>query len=158
MGKTKFLLTYGYIVWLLWCLHVKLRHTIQKTRALQKLYRTNTTRIRHHNTNNNRKIPKIPTNKTTKTKPQKSIGAGHPFNLTLPDRLIMLLTYYRLYTSSTLLGYLFNINQSNVLKNIRILEPLIQETLPLPKHVHQKVKKIQTTQELETMFPGFTAF
>ena len=28
---------------------------------------------------------------------ERDIGAGHPFKLSLKDRLLMLLTYYRLY-------------------------------------------------------------
>lgn len=90
---------------------------------------------------------------------KRAIGAGHPFNLTPTNQLLMLLMYYKLYTSSTLLGYLFSISQANALKNIRILEPIVQEILPLPKDVHQKTtKKIESIEELETLFPGCMAF
>ncbi len=51
------------------------------------------------------------------------IGAGHPFKLSLQDRLLMFLIYYRLYITSTLTGFLFDLDQSNVLKDIRKLEP-----------------------------------
>ena len=51
---------------------------------------------------------------------KRKIGAGHPFKLPLNDRLVMLLMYHRLYVTSTLLGFLFNLGQSNVLKNIPI--------------------------------------
>ncbi len=51
------------------------------------------------------------------------IGAGHPFKLNLQDRFLMLLIYYRLYITSTLTGFLFELDQSNVLKDIRKLEP-----------------------------------
>ena len=54
---------------------------------------------------------------------KRGIGAGHPFKLSLTDRLLMLLTYYPLYPSSMLLGYLINLGQTNVLKDIRNLEP-----------------------------------
>jgi hypothetical protein len=70
----------------------------------------------------------------------------------------MLLIYYKLYTSSTLLSYLFGISQTNVLKNIRIIEPLIREILPLPGKEHAKIKKIQIIEELEAIFPGVVAF
>jgi hypothetical protein len=33
------------------------------------------------------------------------IGAGHPFKLSLQDRLLMFLIYYRLYITSTLTGF-----------------------------------------------------
>ena len=50
---------------------------------------------------------------------KRNIGAGHPFKLALTDRLLMLLMYYHLYPSSTLLGYLLDLGQTNVLKDIR---------------------------------------
>src|ERR1700691_4409123 len=54
---------------------------------------------------------------------QRDIGAGHPFKLDLRDRLLVLLIYYRLYVTSTLLGFLFDLGQTNVLKDIRMIEP-----------------------------------
>jgi hypothetical protein len=36
---------------------------------------------------------------------KRAFGAGHPFKLSLTDRLLMLLVYYHMYPSSTLLGY-----------------------------------------------------
>ena len=89
---------------------------------------------------------------------KRDIGAGHPFKLSLTDRLLMLLMYYHLYPSSTLLGYLIDLGQTNVLKNIRNLELLVSEVLPLPKKEHDKVKRLETVDENETMFPGFKAF
>jgi len=87
---------------------------------------------------------------------KRGVGAGHPFKLQLADRLLMLLVYYHLYVSSTLAAYLFDLSQSNVLKNIRKLEPLVSEVLPLPKKQHEKVRRLQTLDEVE--FPAFKAF
>ncbi len=89
---------------------------------------------------------------------KRRIGAGHPFKLPLRDRLVMLLTYHRLYVTSTLLGFLFNLGQTNVLKNIRILEPLVKEILPLPSKLHQKTMRLGNPDEVEALFPGFKAF
>jgi hypothetical protein len=50
---------------------------------------------------------------------QREIGAGHPFKLSLRDRLLILMIYYRLYVTSTLIGFLFDLGQTNVLKDIR---------------------------------------
>jgi hypothetical protein len=55
------------------------------------------------------------------------VGGGHPFKVPLRDRLLMLLVYYRSYVTSILVGYLFDIDQSNVLKDIRMLEHLVKE-------------------------------
>jgi hypothetical protein len=89
---------------------------------------------------------------------RRAIGAGHPFKLSLTNRLLMLLMYYHLYPSSTLLGYLIDLGQTNVLKDIRNLEPLVSDVLPLPKKEHDKVKRLETVDEIEAMFPGFKAF
>jgi len=66
--------------------------------------------------------------------------------------------YYRLYVTSTLLGFLFDLGQTNMLKDIRMLEPLVSEVLPLPKKVHQKARRLRTVDEVEELFPGFKAF
>ena len=89
---------------------------------------------------------------------KRRVGAGHPFKLPLKDRLLMLLVYYRLYISSTLAAYLFDLGQTNVLKDIRMLEPLVSEVLPLPKKLHQKVRRLRTLDEVEAVFPSFKAF
>lgn len=45
-------------------------------------------------------------------------GAGHKFNLDLPERLLMALMYFRFYTTQTLLSYLFDLDASNVNREI----------------------------------------
>lgn len=89
---------------------------------------------------------------------ERRVGAGHPFKLPLNDRLLILLMYYRLYVTSTLLSFLFNLGQTNVLKDIRMLEPLVSMVLPLPVKVHRKVRRLRTVDEVEAIFPGFKAF
>jgi hypothetical protein len=88
---------------------------------------------------------------------KREIGAGHPFKLSLRDRLLMLLIYYRLYVTSPLLGFLFNLGQTNVLKDIRMIEPIVKESLPLPKKVYERARKLKTIEEIEELFPGFKA-
>jgi len=63
-----------------------------------------------------------------------------------------------MYSSSTLLGYLFDLSQTSVLKTIRKLEPIVSESLPLPKKQQDKVRRLQTVDEIEAVFPGFKAF
>ena len=89
---------------------------------------------------------------------KRAVGAGHPFKLSLTDRVLMLLLYYHMYTSSTLLGYLFCVSQTSILKDIRKLEPLVSEVLPLPKKQHEKARRLQSLDEVEAFFPGFKAF
>ena len=89
---------------------------------------------------------------------KRAVGAGHPFKLSLTDRVLMLLLYYHMYTSSTLLGYLFCVSQTSILKDIRKIEPLVSEVLPLPKKQHEKARRLQSLDEVEAFFPGFKAF
>lgn len=89
---------------------------------------------------------------------KRKVGAGYPFKLSLQDRLLMLLIYYRLYVTSTLAAVLFDLDQSNVLKDIHKLEPLVKDIVPLPKKLHDKVQRLQTIEEIEVMFPEFKAF
>jgi hypothetical protein len=89
---------------------------------------------------------------------KRAFGAGHPFKLSLTDRLLILLVYYHMYASSILLGYLFDLSQTSVLKTIRKLEPIVRESLPLPKKEQYKVRRLQTVEAVEAVFPGFKAF
>ena len=57
-----------------------------------------------------------------------------------------------------MLGFLFDLGQSNVLKNIRMLEPLVRMVLPLPKKLHQRAARLGTLEEVEELFPVFKAF
>jgi hypothetical protein len=52
---------------------------------------------------------------------KRTIGAGRPFKLDLRDRFLMLLVYYRLYITYTLSGFLFDLDQSTVCRDIHSL-------------------------------------
>lgn len=86
------------------------------------------------------------------------IGQGRGFKLSLKERLLMLLMYYRLYTSYTLLEYIFNLDQSNVFRDIKQLEPLVKKCMPLPEKIHKRTKRISTIKELLEYYPEMKAF
>ena len=88
----------------------------------------------------------------------RNIGAGRPFDLKVRDRFVMLLVYYKLYITYTLSGFLFNLDQSNVCRDISILEPLIERCIPLPKKLYRRTSRLRTIGEVEEYFPGFKAF
>jgi hypothetical protein len=83
----------------------------------------------------------------SKRKRQRDIGAGRPFKLKVKERFLMLLVYYRLYITYTLSGFLFDLDQSNVYRDISIIEPLVKRCLPKKLYNHTKRN-----------FPGFKAF
>ena len=64
---------------------------------------------------------------------KRKIGGGRKFTLSLEDRLLVTLMYFRLYTSYTLLGYLFDLDGSNLGREInhRML-PALLNVLPVP--------------------------
>ena len=89
-------------------------------------------------------------------KRRRRVGAGRKFELPIKDRAVMLLVYYKMYITYELAGYLFNLDQSNVCRNIKYLEAAVRGSIPIPqKMMYAESKKIGTIQELERYFPEF---
>ena len=89
---------------------------------------------------------------------EREIGAGRHFKLNKRDRILMLLVYYRLYITYTLSGFLFNLDQSNICRDIQKIESLIRECLPIPQKTYPITKRLKTPEAVEKYFPGFLAF
>ena len=49
---------------------------------------------------------------------ERKAGAGRPLDLDYKDRFLMLLVYYRLYIIYTLAGSPFDLDQSNICRDI----------------------------------------
>ncbi|MGB8158838.1 MAG: transposase family protein [Nitrososphaeraceae archaeon] len=94
----------------------------------------------------------------SRTKRERKVGAGRPFKLKIRERFLMLLVYYRLYITYTLSGFLFDLDQSNVCRDISIIEPLVKLCIPLPKKLYKRTRRLRTIDEVEEYFPGFKAF
>lgn len=88
----------------------------------------------------------------------RAIGQGRPFKLFLKERLLILLMYFRMYITYELESYLFDLNLSNICRNIKRIEPLIKKCIPLPAKVHRRAKRIGTVEELLKYFPEMKAF
>jgi hypothetical protein len=86
------------------------------------------------------------------------MGAGRPFKLELENRFLMLLVYYRLYITYTLAGFLFDLDQSNICRDIQKIEELVRKCLPIPQKIYSITKRLRTPEEVEQYFPGFLAF
>jgi len=90
---------------------------------------------------------------SNRKKRQRDVGAGRPFKLKAKERFLMLLVYYRLYITFTLSGFLFDLDQSNVCRDISILEPLVKECIPLPKKLYKRTRRrARTIDEVEENF------
>src|SRR5215207_9978310 len=64
---------------------------------------------------------------------QRKPGAGRKFALPLADRLLMLLMYYRTYTTHAFLGFLFGVDDSSVGRTINPLQPLMADIFRIPE-------------------------
>ena len=89
---------------------------------------------------------------------ERDIGAGRHFKLDVKNRFLMLLVYYRLYITYTLAGFLFDLDQSNICRDIQKIDSLVRECVPIPQKTYNKTKRLKTPEAVEKYFPGFIAF
>ena len=85
------------------------------------------------------------------------MGAGRPFKPDLENRFLMLLVYYRLYITYTLAdGFLFDLDQSNVFRDIQKIEYLIKQCLPIPQKIYTTgLKGSEQLMKLNNTFQDF---
>jgi hypothetical protein len=95
---------------------------------------------------------------TRRNKRERAVGAGRHFKLVPKDRVVMVLVYYRLYITYTLMEYLFGLDQSNVCRNNQKIERLIRRCLPIPQKLYKVTRRLKTREEVEEYFPGLLAF
>ena len=93
-----------------------------------------------------------------KTERERKYGAGRPFKLDTRDRFLMLLVYYRLYVTYTLAGFLFDLDQSNVCRDIQKIESLIRQCLPIPQKIYGITKRLKNARGSRTIFPRPSVF
>ncbi len=94
---------------------------------------------------------------------QRAVGGGRKAKLALEDQLVVTLMYYRLYLTQVLLGYLFDLDDSNVSRAVSRLRPLLLGVLPLPlqetflfaNDEPSRGKRIATLAELFQKHPEF---
>ena len=89
---------------------------------------------------------------------ERSIGAGRPFKLDVKNRFLMLFVYYRLYITYTLAGFLFDLDQSNICRDIQKIEPLVRKCVPIPQKMYKITKRLRTPEEVEKVLSRFYCF
>ncbi len=57
-----------------------------------------------------------------------------------------------------LAGFLFDLDQSNICRDIQKIEGLIRQCVPIPQKTYPITKRLKTPEEVEKYFPGFIAF
>ena len=78
---------------------------------------------------------------------ERKFGAGRHFKLDVRNRFLMLLVYYRLYITYTLIGFLLDLDQSNVCRDIQKIERLIRKCVLIPQKTYNITKRLQTPQK-----------
>lgn len=89
---------------------------------------------------------------------KRAIGAGRRFKRSVQDRMLMALMYYRLYITNELLGYLFGLDQSTISRDVKYIESVIKNCIPIPDKMTKKTRRIGTMEELLELFPEMKAF
>lgn len=89
---------------------------------------------------------------------------GRNNKLSLSEQILMLLLYYRSYTTQIFIGFLFDIDDSQVCRNIQRLEPILARVMAITKTRHLSQEKIEeiiidaTEQPIERPKKGHKAF
>ena len=67
---------------------------------------------------------------------QRAMGAGHPFELSALDQILLAIIWLRLYPTHEVLGYLFGVSDSTARQAIERMLPLLeksgQDTMRMP--------------------------
>jgi len=77
---------------------------------------------------------------------------GRNNKLSLSEQILMLLLYYRSYTTQIFIGFLFGIDDSRVCRNIQRLEPILARVMAITKTRHLSLEEIiidATEQQIE---------
>jgi len=89
---------------------------------------------------------------------------GRNNKLSLREQILMLLLYYRSYTTQIFIGFLFDIDDSRVCRNIKRLEPILAKVIAITKTRHLSQEEIEeiiidaTEQQIERPKKGQKAF
>lgn len=100
---------------------------------------------------------------------QRQVGGGAHFANLLPDRLLMLLLYYRLYLTQEFMTLLFKAEDKSVIcRGIKQMRPVCESVLPIPtlarrrilsladKEQKRRQKRIGSIDEFRQAYPELT--
>ena len=105
----------------------------------------------------------------TRKKRQRLAGGGAQFANSVPDRLLMLLLYYRLYLTQEFMTLLFAADHKSVIcRSIQAMRPVLATVLPVPERARQRIlalaekeqkrrqKRISSVEEFREAYPELT--
>src|SRR5215210_1724997 len=99
----------------------------------------------------------------------RQIGGGAQFENAVPDRLLMLLLYYRLYLTQEFMTLLFKAEHKSVIcRGIQQMRPVFESVLPVPEQARRRIlaladkeqqrrkKRIGSVEEFRAAYPELT--
>jgi len=99
----------------------------------------------------------------------RRIGGGAQFENSLPDRLLMLLLYYRLYLTQEFMTLLFKAEDKSVIcRSIQLMRPVFESVLPVPEQARRRIlsladkeqkrrsQRIGNVEEFKQAYPELT--
>lgn len=88
---------------------------------------------------------------------QRAIGAGRDFKHDLATRVMMCLIHLRLNLTVAVMGYLFDLDQANISRNLSQMRRFLNRHLPEPSRMKTVRKKINSLEELYRLYPDLKA-
>ncbi len=82
--------------------------------------------------------PDFERRRLSRRKRERAIGAGGKFKLSLEERVFIALFFLRHYLTYALLGFLFDLHESNAYRNVKVMKEFLREHLPLSERVRGK--------------------
>jgi hypothetical protein len=78
----------------------------------------------------------------------RRIGGGAQFENSLPDRLLMLLLYYRLHLTQELMRLLFKAEDKSVIcRSIQLMRPVFESVLPVPEQARRRILSLADQEQ-----------
>jgi hypothetical protein len=78
----------------------------------------------------------------------RQAGGGAQFENSLPDRLLMLLFYYRLYLTQEFMTLLFTAEDKSVIcRSIQLMRPVFEAVLPVPERARRRVLSLADKEQ-----------
>lgn len=92
------------------------------------------------------------TERLFKSKRIRKQGGGRQKDLDLPNQLLMLLMYYRVYVSQEFLGLIFGLHNCNVSRQITYLQPQLAKVFRIPAQRVKLSEEELTEEQLLNIF------
>jgi len=88
---------------------------------------------------------------------QRALGAGRDFKHDLATRILMCLVHLRLNLTVAVMGYLFDLDQANISRNLVQMRSFLNRHLPKSSGIKAAQRKINSLEELYQLYPDLKA-